>query len=51
MVSLVFNMKKLVRIISTGEPVEPKYSIDCSYIEPIIKSVLEEFQTSAKINC
>jgi hypothetical protein len=50
-VSLVFNMKKLVRIISTGEPVEPKYSVDCSYIEPIIKSVLEEFQTSAKINC
>jgi hypothetical protein len=50
-VSLVFNMKRLVRIISTGEPVEPKYSVDCSYIEPIIKSVLEEFQTSAKINC
>jgi hypothetical protein len=50
-VSLIFNMKRLVRIISTGEPVEPKYSIDCSYIEPIIKSVLEEFQTSANIKC
>jgi hypothetical protein len=50
-VSLVFNMKRLVRIISTGEPVEPKYSVDCSYIEPIVKSVLEEFQTSAKIKC
>jgi hypothetical protein len=49
-VSLVFDIKKLVRIISTEEP-ELKYSIDCSYIEPIIKSVLEEFQTSAKINC
>jgi hypothetical protein len=50
-VSLIFNMKRLVRIISTGEPVEPKYSIDCSYIEPIVKSVLEEFQTSANIKC
>ncbi|MFZ8802309.1 MAG: hypothetical protein ACO2PO_04860 [Candidatus Calescibacterium sp.] len=50
-VSLIFNMKRLVRIISTEEPVEPKYSVDCSYIEPIIKSVLEEFQISAKIKC
>ncbi len=48
--SLNFDMKRLIRVISTEEP-EPKYLIDCSYIEPIIKSVLEEFQTSANIKC
>jgi hypothetical protein len=48
--SLKFDMKRLIRVISNEEP-EPKYSIDCSYIEPIIKSVLEEFQSSANIKC
>jgi len=49
-VSLLFDMKRLIRAISNEEP-EPKYTIDCYYIEPIIKSVLEEFQSSANIKC